>query len=55
MMKARIALLTDVREKVLSAEQRAKLPPITEPPVAAPKAPAADSKAPAADSKVPAK
>jgi Spy/CpxP family protein refolding chaperone len=55
MMKARIALLTDVREKVLSAEQRAKLPPITEPPVAAPKAPAADSKAPAADSKAPAK
>jgi Spy/CpxP family protein refolding chaperone len=56
LLKVRTKLLSDIREKVLTAEQRAKLPPIAEapaappagatPPAAAPKAP--ETKAPAA-------
>ena len=55
LMKVRTSLLTNVRENVLTVEQRAKMPPMPEPPAVAPKAPAADSKAPAAESKAPAK
>jgi len=53
LMKVRTALLTNVRENVLTVEQRAKVPPMPDPPAAAPKAPAADSKAPAKDAKAP--
>ena len=55
LMKVRTSLVTNVRENVLTVEQRAKVPTMPEPPAAAPKAPAADSKAPAAEPKAPAK
>jgi Spy/CpxP family protein refolding chaperone len=64
MMKIRTTLLSDVREKILTPEQRTKMepPPVapTPPPAAAPKAPEtkapeAEKKAPDAESKEPAK
>jgi Spy/CpxP family protein refolding chaperone len=53
LMKVRTALLTNVRENVLTVEQRAKMPPMPEPPAAETKAPAKDAKAP--ETKAPAK